>query len=691
VVDKRADIWAFGCVLYEMLTGKQTFHGETTSDILAAVLRADPDWSALPADTPPGVWRLLRRCLQRDRRQRLRDIGDARLELDEAAETKPIPAPVRRAPWLPWAIAAALATGLLAVALRRAPPPLPRPVSRWTATLAASDAASLELSRDGTRLVYGSGSSTGLMVRMLDRPDAKRLTGAVGAGPVFSPDGQWIAYFAGDKLEKVPVAGGAASTICDAPGQRGRTWGDDQTIVYGTVDGGLMRVPAAGGVPYPVTTPDRQKGEISHQWPYFLPGARAVLFTINTGGSYEAARIGVLDLEHGSYRTIVDSGSNGRYVPTGHLVYARSGTLFAAPFDSRRLVVTGPETPVIEDLGWNGLRVAQYTFSESGLLLYLGSQRSPLHDRRVEWLDRHGVPQASTLPPRLYTGVRLSPNGGRVAATIASSGSDVLAAERGDIWIGELERGTLIRLTSEGSSFSPIWTPDGKHVDFGSNRTGKQLMYQIAADGSGKPELLLEGNAGALWPMSWTPGGDLLLYRSPIGPQMAVLRTPASRGEARPDMLEMGAAESRGEGQLSPDGRWIAYESSESGRVEIYVRSFPGLGGKTPVSAEGGETPRWSRSGRELFYRDPLKNQLMAVDVQTGSEFRAGHPRALFALRSTNAGSGLFVPKQGWDVAPDGERFLVIASPDNQEADVKLQAVVNWFEELKRRVPVEEK
>jgi serine/threonine-protein kinase len=685
-VDKRTDIWAFGVVLFEMLTGRPAFTGETVSDTLAAVLRSEPDWSALPRDTPPTIGRLLRRCIQRDCKQRLHDIADARLELDDGLEIAPAPAPAHRAAWLPWAAAATLAAAMLVVALHRGTPPLPRPVSRWTASLPASDVADVALSRDGTRLVYGSSiSGNGLMLRMLDRPDAKRLTGAVGAGPVFSPDGQWITYFDGEKLKKISVNGGAPVDISNAPGQRGRTWGDDDTIVYGTVNGGLMRVPAAGGSPYALTTPDRQKGETSHQWPEFLPGARAVVFTITTGPSYEAARIGVLDLKRGSYHTVVDSGSNGRYVPTGHLVYARSGTLFAVPFDADRLMVTGPEVPVIDDLWLSGLLgIPRYSFSDSGLLVYVGGSRAPLHDRRVEWIDRHGAPKASALPPRLYTGVRLSPDGHRVAITIAGSGSDALTAEQADLWIGELERGTLILLTSEGANFSPLWVPDGKHIAFGSAWAGKRLMYQVAADGSGKPDLLVESKSGPLFPMSWTPGGDLL-YRSPVGSQISLLPHLTTGRAGGPHILM--SSRTQRDAQVSPDGNWIAYESNESGRFEIYLQSFPGFGRKLSVSTDGGETPRWSRSGRELFYRDPVKNQLMAVSVQTAPEFRVGDPQALFTLPSRATGGSFTVQDQSWDVAPDGNRFLVIASPDEQETEVKLQAVVNWFDELRRRVP----
>ena len=690
-VDKRADIWAFGVVLYEMLTGKPLFTGETISDILAGVLRAEPDWSALPTDTPKAVRRLLGRCLERDRKKRLRDIGDARLELDEAPEAFHVAGPGRRRSPVPWVVAAALAGGLIGWAwsrLRPAPAEPARPTSRWTAVLPVSAVSDVELSRDGTRMVYAGPpeGAESLTLRMLDRQEGKALIGTAGAvGPTFSPDGKWILYYEGEGLKKIPVTGGPPTLVCKAGNQRGRTWGDDDTIVFGTIDGGLMRVSAAGGIPQKLTTPDRQKGETSHQWPHFLPGARAVVFTIATGTSYDAARIGVVDLEHGDYRTVMNGGSNGRYVPTGHLVFARAGKLFAAPFDARRLAATGPEVPVIEGLGASAL-AARYAISDSGLLVYPGTLASQA-DRSIDWVDRKGIRQTSAAPARPYVDIRLSPDGRRMAASIA--GSD---AGRRDLWVGELERGTLTRLTSEGWNFAPVWTPDGRRVTFGSSRGGRQLIYQIAADGSGRPELVLEGNS-QMSPQSWTPGGEVLLFRARntglVQISLLNVLTRSGGGKPRP-MLEIGLGENHADARVSPDGRWIAYASNESGKFEIYVLPFPGLGGKVLVSTQGGESPRWSGSGRELFYRDPVKNQLMAVDVQAAQEFRAGPPHPLFFLRSTSTDAQVSI-SEGWDVTPDGKRFLAITTPEGQESGVRLQAVVNWFDELRRLAPGEGK
>ena len=694
-VDRRTDIWAFGVVLYEILTGRPMFTGDSVSDVVAAVLRAEPDWNALPPDTPASVRGLLRRCLCKDRKKRLRDIGDALLDLDEAPEA-PATQAERRSP-IVWVVAGALALALIAEAWFRLRPPsaqLAQPVSRWT-TILPTAVTDVALSRDGRLLVYagpvsGAGS---LILRALDRQEFRPLQGTGAAvGPVFSPDGQWIAFYEGERLAKIAVAGGPPITICQAPVQRGRTWGDDSTIVYGTVDGGLMQAPAAGGTPKALTTPDRAKGEVAHQWPWFLPGARAIVFTVVLGGSPDATQIAVLDRKSGSYHVIVNGGSNGRYAASGHLIFSRSGTtlpgtgrpgaLYAAPFDARRLEVTGPEVPVINDLTSYSAVGLRYAISDSGLLVYLG-QGAVSPERTLDWVDRQGNRRPSGLPLRRYGDISLSPDGQRVAASIA--GND---GARG-IWVGDLDRGTLTPITSGDVNTSPVWRPDGRRVTFGSYATGRWLLREVAADGTGTTEELGQSVAQC-YPLSWTPGADLLLYlsRERSSMQISLLSAPVGGVKGKPHpLLEAALGEAHGEARVSPDGRWIAYASNESGRDEIYVRPFPALSAKAPISTQGGESPHWTRNGRELVYWDPVKGQLMAVDVQTTPEFRAGRPRPLFALESAVSGVWTLALYRGWDVAADGKRFLVISAPRSAETGVKLQAVVNWFEELRRLVP----
>ncbi len=515
-----------------------------------------------------------------------------------------------------------------------------------------------------------TGSSSRIWVRKLDQPEGKPIAGTDGGlRPFFSPDGQWLAYFTGvvGPLKKVPVTGGTPITLCDSAGFFGGSWGEDGSIIF-TGSSGLTRVSASGGTCENLTTADRQKGEV-HRWPQILPGGESILFTIGTAGLFDSARIAALDLKSGGIRVLVNGGSSARYVPSGHLVYVRARTMFAVPFDGKRMAVTGSETPVIEGVFYNPPGgFADYTFSDSGLLVY-GAETRTVAEGTLEWLDRKGVAQASPAPPQEYWGVRLSPDGQRVAMAI-------WGPERTDIWIYDVARGALTRLTSAGGvNENPVWTPDGRHVAFGTRAVGIQWA---PGDGSGRPELLLPSQA-FLHPDSWTPDGEMLLYDSGASGHIWTLPTPRSGGESKPrPFLETAFTEI--DAQVSPDGRWVAYTSDESGKNRVYARPFPGPGGKTSVSIEGGQEPRWSGNGRELFYRDPEKNQLMAVDIQTTPAFRAGTPHALFALGN--------VP---WDVAPDGKRFLVVKEPEAAASEAKMQAVVNWFEELRQKAPANKK
>jgi eukaryotic-like serine/threonine-protein kinase len=674
-VDKRADIWSFGVVLFEMLTGRSTFEGETVSDTLAGVLRADIDWKLLPATTPPGVRRLLERCLERDPKRRLRDIGDAWLEVDAPAAavlppaTLAAPAPGRSWPWI--AAAVAVIAGLAGVTwgLFHTPATVPRPVVRWTYTQAKPFIA-VSISRDGSRMVFmeAAPSSYSLALRMLDEIDAKPIPGTDNYFlPVFSPDGQWIAFIHSPelKLKKIPVTGGTAITLCDITGDiLGLAWGDDGSLVFGT-NKGLMRVSSLGGAPEPLTSADAKKNEAAHRWPHFLPGGRAVLYSIQNATSSQVA---VVDLKNRTSRVLVQNGSNPSYAP-GHLIYYRGGTLFAAPFNSARLEVTGPEAPVVEHVASITADGADYSISDNGILVYIaGAAGDRGNNTILGWADRKGATEPLS-EARQWGSGRLSPDGARVVNSIRSGSGE-------DLWTLELQRRVPTRLTFEGVNYFPIWSPDGRWIAFGGDRGNEHGLYRVAADASGKPELLLETTAAAN-PCSWSPDGKTVVYSQRGPDQKSHLWAVTVPGDKPFELHDSIFSENNG--QVSPDGRWLAYESLESGAREIYVQPFPGPGAKTRISTQGGEAPRWSHNGKELLYwASGIERQLMSVEVQSGTTFRAGLPQSLFKLAAGTT----------WDPAPDGKRFLVETAQTATAGGQHLEAVVNWFDELARRVPV---
>jgi len=669
-VDKRADIWAFGVVFSEMLTGRKLFEGETVSDILAGVLRAEPDWSKLPDGTPPNIRRLLRRCLERDPRRRLRDIGDASLELD--APEQLAPAPSRKsfgARWRPWIAAAFIAAAGIGWGVLHTSPAPPRPVIRWSYTQ-ESGFGSPALSRDGTHLAFTeiAGLRTHLMLRNLDDPQSRPIPGAEnGRIPVFSPDGQWIAYLRGRGLtggrnfevEKIPVTGGTSIVLCGSAAATRLAWGDDGTIVFGNGEG-LMRISASGGTPEVLTTADSKKGETAHGSPYFLPGANALLFTIRSGTSSQVA---VLDMKTRGYHVLVNNASTPRYIATGHLLFTRGQTVFALPFDARRLAANGSEVPVIENAFSPFASSPEYAVSDSGLLAYT-SGGTFNGNTMLGWADRKGAFQPVSDPQDWGTH-RLSPDGRRVATSLGSRGTR-------DLWIYETDRRTLTRLTSDGQNQNPVWTPDGRRIVYVNSQAGKAGLYSVVADGSGKPELLLAGDA-IVEPYSFTPDGKTLFY-SQRGPHNNI-RIWALSAPGKPvSVHDSGFSES--EAQVSPNGRWLAYVSTESGPEEIYVSPWPGPGAKTRISTQGGFAPRWSRNGRELLYWGTARSSLVAVDIQSDSELRVGMQHELFSKLAPST----------WDPAPDGVHFLVEETPEISKL-TEMTFVVNWFDELRHRVP----
>jgi serine/threonine-protein kinase len=677
-VDRRADIWAFGVVLYEMLAGQRAFEGDSAAELVGAVIHKEPDLGRIP----PKFRRLLGKCLEKDPKQRLKAIGDWRLLLDEPTA---VAAPSRARPtigqWTGWAAAALLAVAAAWMWLRT-PSESPRVVTR-TSMILPTGARNPALSRDGKKLVYsaqGPGGRPILTLRMMDQLDGKPIAGTdAGVYPVFSPDGQWIAYLSvqnGYTLKKIPVTGGASLTISDELNGP-PDWGLDDTIVCSSSTG-LMRVPAAGGAARPLTTINAKDGESYHTSPQILPGGQAVLFTITHGSpfqrSFDSARIAVADLKTGAYRVLVNAGHHGRYVPTGHLVYSRGSTLFAVPFDVKRLKVTGPEAPVLD-----GVSEGQYTFSASSLLVFTaGGARASRPLSRLEWMDRQGVEQPLPEAPHSWVEIAVSPNGRLLAGSISESTSQ---APRSDIWIYDLERHTLTRLTFEGSNFYPVWTRNGRWVTYSSIRRAKPGIYRVPADKSRQPEQLLAGEW--VFPSSWTPDDKALLYTQSGGgkDQNWILPAADSGVENKPRLLSR-TSFSEEAPSVSPDGKWVAYDSDESGKYEIYVEPFPGPGGKIQISTQGARGPVWSRNGRDLLYVNPDTMQLMAVDVTTTPAFRAGQPKALFKL------TGASVEEAVFDVTPDANRFLVGRVQEGM-AVTTFVTITNWFDDLRRRAPMD--
>jgi len=695
-VDTRSDIFSFGAVLYEMVTGLRAFPGKSQLSVASAVLQKEPESiSKLRPVTPPALDRAIRVCLAKDPDDRWQMTRDLLHELKWIAEGGPqttsLPSRAirgglgRRTLVL---TAGSLMLGVLIAGLAtwNLKPSPSRPVIRAVITLPPGQqlaglqvGPSVTLSPNGTQLAYVAiqDGTQQLYLRAMDSLEAKPIPGTDGAiNPFFSSDGQWLGFFAGGKLKKVSVSGGAALTLGDVAQPNGASWGSQGLIAFApTPFGALQQVSDAGGTPQPLTR--IEKGELSQRWPEFLPGSTAVLFAGGpTAGNWSNAEVAVHSVETGVRRNLVQEATNPRYAPSGHLVYAERGSLMAVPFDLQRLASTGVAVPVVKSvLQSTTSGAAQYSFSATGSLVYVpgGVQAA---QRRLVWVSRNGTEQPLAAPARAYRAPRLSPDGRRIALAIEEQETQA--------WLYDLSRETLARLTFEGNTnFNPVWTPDGNRIVFQSNREGPQNLFWQWADGSGGLERLATSeyvNA----PMSWSPDGqllaflevnpntgyDILVLRLTDRKTQPFLRTPFNESAAR----------------FSPDGRWLAYISDESGHWEIYVQPYPGPGGKWQISTEGGTEPLWNPNGRELFYRSGDK--MMAVEITTKPSFSAGKPKVLFEGRYQLA-PGTF---PNYDVSPDGQRFLMLKPSEQGAASpTQINVVLNWFEELKRNVPAAKK
>ena len=699
--DKRSDVWAFGCVLFEMLTGTRPFEGEDVSETLAFVLTKAPDWNALPDALPKAVRTLLTRCLERDRRRRVADISTALFVLDEASSlAAPEAAPLavstvrvdpsssmRRRLAFVGVVTLMLGAAIAGAGVWWMTRPAPPRLVRTEVTTAGATALSingndrdLAITPDGSRIVYRGNNQ--LLVRALDQVEPDVLSGVGAPRSLFvSPDGRWVGFFDGNSLRKVAITGGPPVTVSqvDGAGPRGATWGSDGTIVYATnfLATGLQRVSAAGGDPQVLTKPNRARGEADHLWPEFLPGGQAVLFTITAAtGGLDNAQIAVLDLETGTSKVLVRGGNHAHYVPTGHLVYGAGGTLRAVAFDLDRREVVGTPVPVLEEVVTTAAGAVDVAVAANGTMVYVRGRGVAGAARSLVWVDRMGREEPLPAPVRAYQYPRISPDGTRVAL-------DVRDQEQ-DIWIWDFTRQTLTRFTFDpaGDSY-PVWSPDSRRLIFASARAGTAAnLFWQAADGTGAVERLTE-SPNEQGSNAMTPDGTRVIFRETTATGHDVMLVPLQSPRHPQPLVQTMFQELNAE--IASDGRWMAYESNESGREEIYVRPFPDVGsGRWQVSTGGGRMPLWSRNGQELLYLTP-DGVLMGVKVEPGPLWRSGTPARVLQGLYFYAGPGL---GRSFDIAPDGRHFLMIKQGGSDDAAPQnLVVVQNWFEELKRLVP----
>jgi Tol biopolymer transport system component len=686
--DKRSDVWAFGCVLYEMLAGKRAFEGEDLSDTLASVIKSEPDWTALPASVPAHVRTILKGCLAKDRRARIPDLAVVRYVLDGIVTAPPPPAETtgrtRHSRGLRvWQTAAALfllasVVGIPATYLLRSTTPAVArffilPPDKQTFSVGGRSGTAVVISPDGRRLAFTARDPAGrnqLWIRRVDSLSAQSLAGTDGAAlPFWSPDSRFVGYFSNGRLLKIDVTGGPPQTVCACNG-RGATWNRDGVIVLNNGQGPLVRVSAAGGEPSPFTK--LVAGQQAHAFPSFLPDGRHVLYYANAS-TPAIAGVYVASLDTGETKRLVDANSGGLYAATaGYLLFVRDNTLLAQSFDARNLTLSSEPLTVaerVESTVFPGLM--GFSVSETGVLAYGVGSGAPAGLRMV-WVDKQGKVVEVVGAEGSYRGLDLAPDGRRIAAHRHDG-------QGGDLWIFDLSRGTTPRFTFDPSqeNASPIWSPDGRSIVFSVIQNGKWSLYRKPSNGAGTEERLVESDLQIL-PTSWAPDGQSLIYveidprtrgdlwlLSLSGDRKAVplLRTPFNESHA----------------QVSPDGKWFAYYSDESGLNEVYVRPFPSGAGKWQISTSGGQFPRWRGDGHELFYMSQVSyGKLMAVDVVHGATFEAGTPKALFDSGYLNLAHSFY---HTYAVSQDGQRFLIPRPPASSAADTDsspIVVVLNW-------------
>ena len=708
-VDKRADVRAFGCVLFECLTGKRAFPGETITETLAAILRGEPDWQALPVQTPRKVKELLQRCLRKDPRERLHDIADARIEIGETLNQPEEVVSFSRRMSLRWLVSLIALTLIAGALIGYGLMKLRKPVSQaavvrsiiklepgqWLVETQRIGRTAMAISSDGGFIIYsavkvnpGPQDNSRLYLRRTDQTEGRPIAGTEGAfNPFISPDNKWVGFQTGSwedgKLMKVSIDGGVPAALCAVGLLCGASWDLDNSIVFSPDSGsGLLRVSADGGKPEILTTPDKAKEEFGHGLPHHLPNGKGVLFTTMRELHDLHPRLALLDLKTRQWRILLEDAADARCLPTGHLVFLRQGTLMAVPFDLQRLEVNGQPVPIISNvmqalttkrMGVFNTGAGQLSVSDTGWLVYAVEKFTPYAENSLIWWDQKDGAQSIVPFEAPFLSPRLSPDGQRIAYTRESQ-----------IWVYNLVRDTASRLTGEGKSNFVTWTPDGKRLVFNWLRSGQYNLFWQSADGSSPMEQLTTSDYTQI-PGSFSPDGATLAFVELHPDTIWDIYLLDMRTRRVTPLLISKTNEINPE--FSPDGRWLAYYSEESGRGELYVRPFPGLGGKWQISSQGAWQHLWSRNGKQLFYtlgKSASDQEVWGVDVRTTDAFSASKPRLLFkAPRSIGSG-----PVRGWDIAADSQRFLMVKSEETEPQPVtELILVQNWFEELKRLAP----
>jgi serine/threonine-protein kinase len=709
--DERSDIWSFGCVLYEMLTGKIPFEGETATDTLAYIIERQPNWELLPKDTPANIRTLLRRCLEKDSRQRLQHIGDTVIEIRETLSPPSTAPPTVTLTGLEAAsrpklrtatiiVAAALVCILCAIVAFRSPwrtSSLPKlQLNRQVINLkqgesiagpsyraAAAVGSAVELSPDGTQLVYvvRRGDASYLCLRSFEDFDAKIIEGTEDAqAPFFSTDGNWIGFFAEGELKRVSLLGGAPQAICEVQRAREACWLEDDTIIFADEQRyGLWQVPASGGEPKRLTTPLkflRGEREHSHLFPHLLPESKGILFTIFAPGQN---LIALFSFETGEYRTLIERGICAQYVQSGHLVYALAGDLIAVPFDLKTMKVTGPLVPVVEGvMSFDWYEGAHFSVSRNGSLVYIHGSATPAANTRIVRVNKTGKVEALPFPLGDYQAPRIAPDGERMLVV-------ELVPKPPHLWVLDLARGAKHRFTDDrGDTYWGIWSPDGKQIVFNSSLGGETMdLYSKPSDGSAPEKRLTEQtNQLHLVPMSWADTGKTLITTT-VDPNTNFGIAMLPFGVAGTPQPLINTRFNEFHPTISPSGRWIAYSSDESGQVEIYIRPYPGPGGAIPVTTDGGREPVWDPSEKELYYRDDTGDKVFKVSIFTEPTVQIGSPELLFEGRFL-ASSSFW--GRVYDISPKGDFFILIEEEEIQPA-TQINVVLNWSEELKRLAP----